>query len=153
MLRPTRKHALLATSGLVVFACLAALFFIFVWPTLRLFRSFDNLERNAKRGITATQLQRWAIGLLALPPTNPRPTVSELGTNFPPQLLGLYHHPPCIQIQEATTNSPGCVFLMWGGGMIGHCGFEIGPTNFVSFGPDAQAWQAGVYFWNDQPRK
>jgi hypothetical protein len=80
----------------------------------------DNLERNAKRATTGTELQAWATGLLAAAPTNTAPRVSELGTNFPAQLLGLYHRPPYIQIQVAETNSPGSVYLMWGGGMIGH---------------------------------
>jgi hypothetical protein len=138
-----------------VLVCLAALslYFIFIWPTQRVFRSFDNLERNAKRVITGTQLQTWATGLLALSPTNASLRVSALGTNFPAQLLGLYTNPPYIQIQEADTNSPASVYLMWGGGMIGHCGFEIGPTNFVSYRSHARAWQSGVYFWSDYPLK
>ena len=133
--------------------CLAALYYIFVWPTQRLFRSFDNFERNAKRVVTGAQLQGWATSLLALAPTNSTPRVSELGTNFPSQLRGLYRSRPYIQIQEGDTNSPSSVYLMWGGGMIGHCGFEIGPTNFVSYRSNARAWQPGVYFWSDYPPK
>jgi hypothetical protein len=138
---------------IAVLVCLVALYFVFVWPTHGLFRSFDNLERNAKRVITGTQLQAWATGLLALVTTNTTPRLSELGTNIPPQLLGLYHRPPYIQIQEADTNSPGSVYLMWGGGVIGHCGFEIGSTNFVSYRSHARAWQPGVYFWSEHPPK
>ena len=101
--------------------------------------------------ITPTQLQTWAVQLLAISHTNTAPKVSELGTNFPSQLLGFYHQPPYIQIQEALTNSPGSVLLAWGGGLIGHCGFEIGPTNFVSYRDHKRAWQSGVYFWSDRP--
>jgi hypothetical protein len=92
------------------------------------------------------------MGLLTLAPTNPTLRVSELGTNFPAQLLALYRHPPYIQVQEANTNSPASVFLMWGGGFIGHCGFEIGATNFVSHRANARAWQPGVYFWTDSSK-
>src|SRR3954447_6900355 len=95
-----------ALRVIVAIGVLATLYFIFIWPTQRLFRSFDNLERNAMRVITGTQLQTWATGLLATSPTNPTPRVSQLGTNFPTQLLGLYHNPPYIHIQEAQTNSP-----------------------------------------------
>ena len=141
------------SSHIIAVACvLTALYFIFIWPAQRVYRSFDDLERNARKVITGTQLQAWAIGLLTLAPTNPTPKVSELGTNFPAQLLGLYRHPPYIQIQEANTNSPASVFLMWGGGFIGHCGFEIGPTNFVSYRFNARAWQPGVYFWTDSAK-
>ncbi len=138
---------------IVVVGVLAPLYFIFIWPTQRVFRSFDNLERNAKRVVTGAQLQAWATGLLAASPTNTTPRVSQLGTNFPAQLLGLYRNPPYIQIQEGDTNSPASIYLMWGGGMIGHCGFEIGPKNFVSYRSHARAWQPGVYFWSEYPPK
>ncbi len=138
---------------IVVVGVLAPLFFIFIWPTQRAFRSFDNLERNAKRVVTGAQLQAWATGLLAASPTDTTPRVSQLGTNFPAQLLGLYRNPPYIQIQEGDTNSSASIYLMWGGGMIGHCGFEIGPTNFVSYRSHARAWQPGVYFWSEYPPK
>ena len=132
---------------LIVAACVVvALYLLFVWPTQTKFRSFDNLERNTKRVITGTELQTWATGLIALTPTNATPRVSALGTNFPQRLLDLYHRPPYIEIQEMNANQPASVFLMWGGGMIGHCGFEIGPTNFVSYRSNARAWQPGVLF-------
>jgi len=141
------------SSYIIAVACiLVALYFIFIWPTQRVYRSFDNLERNARKVITGTELQEWAIGLLTLAPTNSRPRVSELGTNFPAQLLGLFRHPPYILIQEANTNSPASVFLMWGSGFLGHSGFEIGPTNFVSYRANARAWQPGVYFWTDSSK-
>jgi hypothetical protein len=130
---------------------LVTLYFVcvMVWPTIRLVRSFDNLERNAKRVITGAQLQQWATNLLAVTPTNSYLKVSQLGTNFPSQLLGLYRRPPYISIHDDL--SPSCVYLMWGGGLIGHCGFEIGPTNFVSRRRNAREWQPGVYFWSDHP--
>ena len=135
-------------------ACLlAALYLIFIWPVQKVLRSFDNLESNARHVITGTQLQEWAVRLLTFPPTNSTPRVSQLGTNFPAQLLGLYRHPPYIYIQEAGTNSPGYVRLIWGSGFMGHCGFEIGSTNFVSYRPNEQAWQPGVYFWSDSAKR
>jgi hypothetical protein len=114
---------------------------------------FSRLEMNARKAITPAQLQAWATNLLAAWPTNASatPKVSALGTNFPAQLLPLYHRPPYIQIQEATADRPASVYLMWGGGVIGHCGFEIGPPEFVSYRQNARAWQPGVYFWSDRP--
>jgi hypothetical protein len=134
-------------------ACiLAGLYFAFIWPTQRLYASFFNLERNARHVITGTQLQQWAAGVLASPPTNATLKVADFGTNFPPQLLGLLRHPPYIHVQEADTNSPANVRLTWGSGFLGHSGFEIGPSNFASYRPNAQAWQPGVYFWTDSPK-
>jgi len=137
----------------VIVTCLMILLFVAVWPIFRVFWSFDHLEQNAKRVITGSQLQAWAISVLEHPPTNITYRISELGTNFPPQLLGLYHYPPTIDIYEATTDSPGSVILTWGGGLIGHCGFVVGPTNFVDYHLNAHAWQDGVYFWTDQSKK
>jgi hypothetical protein len=37
------------------------------------------------------------------------------------------------------------VVLDWGGGILGHAGFKVGSTNFIS-GFDHQ-WQEGVYFY------
>jgi len=134
-------------ATIIVLGCIAA----FLSYACRPDWQFARLERNARKVITPTQLQTWAVWLLAKSPTNTTPRVSELGTSFPSQLLGLYHLPPYIQIRESLTNSPGSVLLAWGGGLIGHCGFEIGPTNFVSYREHARAWQPGVYFWSDRP--
>ena len=135
---------------LVIVGCLVAF-----WHMLpfRVFWAFDRIEQRSKKVITAAELQAWATNLLAQYTTNAQPKVSELGTNFPPQLSGIYRNPPYIQINEESTNYPACVFLTWGGGVIGHCGFEIGPTNFVSYRRNARAWQAGVYFWSDEKSK
>ena len=123
-----------------------------VWYVLpfRLFWSFDHIEQHARKVITGTELQEWAEKTLAQYPKPPDGYAilrnSELATPLPRPLLGLYHNPPDIFVYETTTNSPGYVMLMWGGGMIGHCGFEIGPTNFVS-NRAKHKWQDGVYFW------
>jgi len=136
-----------AISTLVVLGCIVAVVFYACRPDWQ----FAHLERNARKVITPDQLQAWAMQLLAAHPTNDSLRVSELGTNFPPQLLGVYHLPPDVSIRAAGTNSPGSVFLMWGGGLIGHCGFEVGPTGFVCYREHARAWQPGVYFWSDRP--
>lgn len=132
---------------LIVIACFAAAFFYACRPDWQ----FARLERNARKVITPTQLQDWAVNLIATKPTNLTPSVSELATNFPAALLRLYYQPPYIRVQEVTTESPGSVLLMWGGGMIGNCGFEIGPTNFVSDRKTAREWQSGVFFWSTRP--
>lgn len=139
---------------LVIMLCvLVVLYFTVVWPIQKLFWSFDHLERNAKQVITAAQLQTWATGLLANAPTNTTLKIKDLGTNFPAQLVGLFRRPPDIAIHQADANQLSCVFLVWGGGLIGNCGFEIGQTNFVSHRPNARAWQPGVYFWSEYPQK
>jgi hypothetical protein len=130
----------------VTFACFAGVWFS---PACRIVRSFDNLERNAHNTISGADFQAWAMRLLAEYPMETNFSSDRLGTNFP--FASLYHAPAYVVIREASTNSPAHVFLMWGGGFIGHCGFEIGPTNFVS-GRGVHKWQDGVYFWTDPNR-
>jgi hypothetical protein len=139
----------------LLYVVVSLIFLTGLWYMLpfRVYRAFDHIEQRAKKRITANELQAWATNLLAHPLTNLNPSVSELGTNFPKQLRSLYRHPPYIQVNEATTNYPAYVYLMWGGGLIGHCGFEIGPTNYVSYRSHARTWQPGVYFWSDDPPK
>ena len=103
-------------ATIIVLGCIAA----FLSYACRPDWQFARLERNARKVITPTQLQTWAVWLLAKSPTNTTPRVSELGTSFPSQLLGLYHLPPYVRIQKASTNSLGSVLLAWGGGLIGH---------------------------------
>jgi len=113
-------------------------------------RCFDNFERNARKVITGPELAAWGARMLAQFPTNATPRLAELGTNFPPQLLKLAPKlGPHIVVYEADgTNAPGWVMVYWGSGFLGHCGFEVGPTNFT--GSRAHnLWQAGVYSWND----
>jgi hypothetical protein len=149
-----RRHVTLA---LCVTLFLTALYFLFVWPIHKKFIAFDNIERDAKRVITGAELQAWATNLLASISSTTTPIrVSGLGTNFPSQLLNLNDGTrPYIYIhRESDTNFPPCVRLTWGGGMIGHCGFDIGPTNHVNYRYRyAREWQSGVYFWSEFPLK
>jgi hypothetical protein len=144
----TTFYAILFFMALVLIAVV-----LFVWPAYRVFRSFELIEPKAKAKITGTELQTWAINLLATHPPG-LTTVERLGTNFPQQLLGLYRHEPWIIVYESTTNrddsvNPGWVRITWGGGYMGHSGFEIGPTNFTSYKREANAWHDGVYFYRD----
>jgi hypothetical protein len=113
--------------------CLVAVWYV-LWYVLpfRLSWSFNHIERNAKKVMSGAQLQSWAMNLIAQSSTNSTPRVSELGTNFPGQLLRVFDDPPFIKIHKETTNSPANICLLWGGGIIGHCGFDVGSTNFVS---------------------
>ena len=135
------------TTIVILLVCAAAIWFS---PTCRLIRSFDHLEQNARKSITGSELQAWVVQVVAQypAPTNGYMRVrrSELIAALPKPLSDLYHNPPDIFVYETATNSPGHVRLVWGGGMIGHCGFDIGPTNFISAG---HRWQDGVYFWSD----
>jgi hypothetical protein len=134
----------LALSLTLLLTCFTVLWFS---PPISIFRSFDNLERNAKSVITAAELQAWAMKVVAqYPDSTKRLHRSDLKSDIPKPLLGLYHNPPDIFVYETTPDLPGHVRLIWGGGMIGHCGFELGPTNFVARG---HLWQDGVYFWSD----
>ncbi len=137
----------LGISIAVAFVCWIVLWFS---PPCSTFRSFDNLDKNAQKLISGPQLQSWATDMLAQYPTETNFWSSRLGTNFP--LRSLYHNPAWVVVHETSTNSPAYVFLMWGGGFIGHCGFEIGPTNFVSY-RGTHKWQDGVYFWTDQSQR
>jgi len=125
------------------------LLFAYVWwnPGCRSVRSFDHLERNAKKVLTGAELQVWATNLLARYPTNASLSISNLGTDFPKQLLQLAPRlGPRVYIYEADTNSPAYVTLYWGSGMLGAKMFEIGPTNFHSL-RGGSPWQVpGVYF-------
>lgn len=112
-------------------------------PAYLRMRTFDRLEDRAKKAITAAELQVWATSVLANPPASPNPRVSDFGTNFPKALLDLDEYKPYISIRPVADSSPGMVTLMWGSGFLGHCGFDIGDTNFAR----GDAWQPGVYFW------
>ncbi len=135
------------TLSLVALAivCLAAVFL----PTWRVFWSFDHLEQHARKAITASELQTWATNLLSQYPSNATASVwpSKLGTNFPNQLLKLYHRPPNIFIFGPTADWPvPHLSVTWGGGFIGHTGFEVGPTNFPGWRA-TNTWAPGVYFF------
>ena len=131
--------------GLGLVLCFAAYIYVGCKPV----RQFDNLERNAKKVITAAELQAWATNLLAQHPSNAHLRISELGTNFPRQLLGLAPKlGPSVYVYEGyDTNSPAWVRLYWGSGFLGAHGFEIGPTNFVSY-KSGRTWSPGVYFYD-----
>ena len=137
----------LITIGILLVAA-----FLFVWfsPTCRIIRSFDNFERNAKKVITGPELAAWGNGLLQTYTTNATPRLQDLGTNFPPQLRTLVAKElgPRIVVYEPLTNQRPWVMVYWGSGFLGHCGFEIGPTNFTG-SLARHRWSDGVYSWND----
>jgi len=114
------------------------------------FWSFDHIEQRAKRKVTGTELQQWALQVLAAPSKSSddvdSPRLSELPVPLPSGLVNVYHYPPYIFVFHNTNTPPGFIRLVWGRGMIGHCGFEIGPTNFES-PRTTNKWQDGVYFW------
>ena len=145
---PTRRKKVssIVTLAVLLF-CIAAYFYIGCRPAWQ----FDNLERNAKKVITATELQTWATNLLSTYPTNPDVVIrlSDLGTNFPKQLRDLAPKlgPHIWFFEGDDTNSPRWVRVRWGSGFLGSRGFEVGPTNFVSLRSD-RAWSPGVYFYD-----
>ena len=124
--------------------------------TIALYSSFSHLEANAKRVAAGDDLQKWGRNLLREYPS-PQLCIdaSRLGTNFPQQLLQLYHVPPTVVTYEPITNEQGLVVrpgfckIIWGGGVIGHCGLVIGETNFPNL-MGWHEWQPGVYFWSEK---
>lgn len=103
--KPSLTEKILLVASAVV---LTAMFL----PSCLAIRSFDQIEDKAHKAITGAELQAWATNLLANPPTTIDVRISELVTNFPQRLFGLYQDPPFIRIRPAETNSPGSVFLM-----------------------------------------
>jgi hypothetical protein len=99
-------------------------------------------EERARELITGAELQAWAANLMLQYPTNAGFSISELGTNLPPQLLGLDCDYPNITITRGPIASSDQVVLRWR-----RYGFDIGSTNFVSRSYNARFWQPGVYFW------
>ena len=145
---PLPRRALIAL--VLSFGCGVVLLVSFViWPIVSVTWSFDHIEQKARKRVTAAELQSWATNLIAQQPPGSIP-VDSVETNLPNGLRGIYRRNPSIVIYEAQTNSgevlPGWVSLVWGGGMIGHCGFEIGPTNFIGWRGKSK-WDDGVYFW------
>lgn len=138
-------------NGLVI---IFVIFMLFVgYEAWRFFygpRWFANLERNARKVITAEQLQVWATNLVAVYQTNDYPsfTPGDLGTNFPKQLLGLSPREPFVQVfPPSGPDSPGTVIVAWGAGATyGERGFIIGPPG-LSGSQRANEWKPGVYFF------
>jgi hypothetical protein len=142
-----QRRRLLKALAVITPVCLIMLWY---FSPFRVFWSFDHIEQRARKRVTGTELQQWAMEIMAKHPVLPDDPaslhLSELPVPLPKPLLNVYHYPPYIFIFGDTNAPPGYVRLVWGGGMIGHCGFEIGPTNFVSL-RSKDKWQDGVYFW------
>jgi hypothetical protein len=113
--------------------------------TFSLFRSFDNLEQNAKQVITGPELQAWATNLLArYSITNMDVSVGR--SNCPIQLRGLCPRLGPNVVVYKDDGRPPSVRIWWGSGFMGAAGFEVGGTNFDRPG---HKWQDGVYFFSN----
>jgi len=144
---PLRILKLSTIIALIVLIGITAYFYTACKPVWQ----FDHLEQNARKVITAAELQQWATNFLVQypPETSTDWRMRTGGTNFPAQLrssapkLG-----PIIWTHPAfDTNTTEWVTIYWGSGFLGSHGFEIGPTNFVSPGPSRQ-WAPGVYYFD-----
>ncbi len=111
---------------------------------------FDHIEQNARKVITAAELQAWATKVLVDYPGETSFWASAMGTNFPNQLRGLAPRlgPHIFVHHYDETNEPPYVQIYWGSGFLGASGFYIGRTNFVTSGDDVHTWQPGVYFYH-----
>lgn len=121
-------------------------------------RNFDTFEDRARNAVTGPELQAWATSLLARQPANSnrnggqiRLDVSGLGADFPKQLLELFPGvSPRFYYEAGGEDHPGWITIDWGGGRMGHTGFDIGATNFTDQPKKrGHAWQPGVYFWKE----
>ena len=140
---PVRTSSIIA---LVLLFCVAAYFYTACKPVWQ----FDHLEQNARKAITASELQVWATNLLAHYTNETSVELSELGANFPSQLRGLAPKlgPHVFIHVPDDTNWPPYIQLYWGSGFLGAQGIEVGPTNF-SRGLGHRLWSPGVYFYEN----
>jgi hypothetical protein len=115
---------------------------------------FDHLEQNARKAMTAQELQVWATKLLTYYTNETYVRLSELGTNFPRQLRGLaprvgpsvFIHAAEGSIYPVVGSRPAYIQLVWGSGFLGSHGIEVGPPEFTGARANRQ-WQPGVYFY------
>ena len=70
---------------LIVLACIGG----FIYHTRKQWWQFDHLEQNAKKVITASELQTWASKVLAEYPAYSASQLYQLRTNYPAQLRRL----------------------------------------------------------------
>jgi hypothetical protein len=142
-----RTHiAVLIMIPVVIFLSLGAWIYQPAWR-------FDHLEQSARKVITGNELQIWGTNLLAQYPEETNFSPSQLGTNFPVQLLGLYPRigPRVLVHVYDDTNQPPYVQLAWGSGFVGYAGFYIGTTNFTGWENEngyQHEMQPGVYFYH-----
>lgn len=97
--------------------------------------AFKHLEANAKKAVTANELQAWATNVLA------HPNDYRLQTNYPSSLRRI--HPTREPRTRICTNlDQPYVVLDWTAEDI-LVEIQVGRTNFVGWG---HKWQDGVYF-------
>ena len=138
-----KSKLLVALLFLSPIVALVYYFYLPIWQ-------FDHFEQNAKEVITAAQLHAWGTKVLARYPVNATLSSTDLGVGIPKQLTSLAPRlRPWIHTYEGYeacgTNVPPFVRVVWGSGMLGSVGFDIGPTNLSS--PAAlHTWQPGVHF-------
>jgi len=108
---------------LIFLSCIAAGLFWACKPVWQ----FDHLEQNARKVITAAELQQWATNFLAQYPPDGTNVVGFRtgGTNFPPQLRDLAPKlgPIIFTCPAEGTNSPAWAAIYWGSGFFGAHGF------------------------------
>lgn len=139
---------------LIALGFIAIVILVGCWPTWQLYHSFDRIEGKLKTRITPEEIRSWGTNVLE----EKRPGFSsyeELRTNLPASLRGVFKHPPRVVINESPTNENGQVehrwlTVWWGSGLLGHCGLEIGSTNFLGSSKGGDEWAQGVYFWKDR---
>lgn len=122
----------------------------------RIESQFNSIAPRLSKQVTGDQLQAWAQAVLTSPQA-----VSQFSTNSlyserlskleppPPEpVLKIFRHYPSFMAFRADEQSAPFVVLLWGSGVLGRYGIEIGPTNFTGQRGRTN-WQAGIYYWRD----
>lgn len=132
---------------LVVYCCIvvATLAWLRYFTGFGVIWSFAQIESHVKSRMTGDALQQWALEVMKQSRTEDALSSLEVQPPLPKALLNAYRRPPQVTVFTGTDNNPGHVRIMWGGGFIGHCAFEVGPTNFSKGA--GHKWQDGIYFW------
>jgi hypothetical protein len=112
----------------------------FIYPHVRYEFLTSRWGAQIRRDQDPEELRNWAFNLLALYSTN-HPTWGFV-TNRPPTKIPRSKYGPSVVLDWE--ESPH-VRLVWGAGMLGAWGLEIGETNFI--GDERGFWKAGIYFF------
>lgn len=135
----------LAIWGVVVIAVLIWLRYFTIFGV---FWQFARIESRVKNHITGDQLQKWALTVLEQRTYEDHILLADLNPPLPDALRDAFRSLPTVYAYPTDQNGPGYVRVIWGGGFIGHCGFDIGSADFSNKGRWSRKWQDGIYFWS-----
>jgi hypothetical protein len=116
-------------------------------------RDFRQVGREAKKAVNCVEVQSWATNLLTQSAKTTNINLSDLGTNYPSSLRGLYTNVFCfITVLKPNSEYPNIVpsvRISWGTMKLGHAYLKIGPPGYEVAG--GAKWHDGVYFIEAPP--